>query len=402
MKLENDLGYGSIKANVAGERVKFPSVVAEQREQDIMAPVEFTDKASEDQYMADFLNRMDVTVSSSAVNQQGRFLIGEAAIKSGLPLTTFDINALTGKADSDLALIFTLSLIAGKAVKEAYKAGNDLSDPISVEVPLVTALPVQEGKKKGVKDQYKARYLDTSHQVTFHNFTDPVTVTIKFSQVSVANEGETAAVFIASNQNKKLTSGLKADFDKHFPDQKDDVTATDLISSQNKIILDIGGGTVDIIVIAGGRAVAAASASMNEGYDNALDEAVEYLKEQQYNFNDRTQLKEFLAQKVTGLSRKRHERVEEMVYKQVQPFSKRIVENVSKAAGKLSSGIEEVIAVGGGSIPMEEHSDLRERLVNKLKEFNGGDVIPVIFAPAEFAQTLNLDGLEYIQEHLTK
>lgn len=36
MIISNDLGYGSIKVNVEGEEKKFPSVLAIQREQDIL------------------------------------------------------------------------------------------------------------------------------------------------------------------------------------------------------------------------------------------------------------------------------------------------------------------------------------------------------------------------------
>src|SRR5699024_9759755 len=132
---------------VEGEEKKFPSVLAIQREQDILAPVEYEDQSEKDVYMKDFLNHMDVTVSSSSVKMQGRYLIGNAAIDSGLQLTSFDINSLSGKAGSDLSLIFTLSLAAGKRVKEAYESGEDLSNTLKTEVTLVTALPVKEGKK---------------------------------------------------------------------------------------------------------------------------------------------------------------------------------------------------------------------------------------------------------------
>ena len=395
MIISNDLGYGSIKVNVEGEEKKFPSVLAIQREQDILAPVEFEDQSEKDVYMKDFLNHMDVTVSSSSVKMQGRYLIGNAAIDSGLQLTSFDINSLSGKADSDLSLIFTLSLAAGKRVKEAYESGEDLSNTLKTEVTLVTALPVKEGKKKDVKDAYKNRYLGKVHQVTFHNFANPVTVSVTFKAVYVANEGETAALYIASNK-KELTNALKKDLDDNFPELSKFVSKEDIISSKNIGILDIGGGTVDIIIIINGKAVASASLSMNEGYDNALDEAVDYLTEHQYSFKDRTDLKEYLEQEATGLSKRRHEAVENMVYEQLDPFCDRIVDNVSKALNKAGAGIEEFICVGGGSIPMNAHSNLRSAMVEKLKQYNGGDIVPVLFAPDDQAQTLNLEGLKFI------
>ena len=44
MKVANDLGYGSVKANVDGENIKFPSVIAAERPQDVQAPMEFDSK----------------------------------------------------------------------------------------------------------------------------------------------------------------------------------------------------------------------------------------------------------------------------------------------------------------------------------------------------------------------
>lgn len=398
MIILNDLGYGSVKANLGNERIKYPSVMAVEREQDILAPTEFSNKTEEDTYMKDFLNRMDVTISSNSVKRQGRFLIGNAAVNSQLPLRKFDINDYSGKSDSDLSLIYTLSMIAGKSVQEAYEKGESLDKTLSATVNMVTALPVKEGKKKKVKNNYKSRYLNATHQVTFHNFVNPITVSIKFNEVLVANEGETAALHIAGN-DPEITKGLKNDLDNNFPEYKE-ISGEELIGSQNFIILDIGGGTVDIVVISNGKVVTSASLSMTEGYDNVLDDAVAVLQDNNYNFKDRTELKEFLNQKATGLSKRRHESVESIVYDQTEPFSDRIVDNVSKAVSLSGAGTEELIVVGGGSIPMNEHSQLRTKLVNKLRDFNGGETVPVLFAPKSKAQFMNLYGLEDIAKQV--
>ena len=155
MKVANDLGYGSVKANVDGENIKFPSVIAAERPQDVQAPMEFDSKQDQDAYMKDFLNNMDVSVSSNAVKTSGRFLIGNAAIDSGLSMRAFDVNDFTGKSETDLAIILTLSLIAGKKVKESYEAGQDLKETLKVKVNIATALPISEGKVNNAKDRYK-------------------------------------------------------------------------------------------------------------------------------------------------------------------------------------------------------------------------------------------------------
>ena len=127
MKTANDLGYGSVKAIIDDKEIQFPSVFTIEREQDIASPVEFESKSQKDEYMKEFLNHMDVTISSSSIKTPGRFLIGQNAVDQNLPLTHFDINDYAGKAESDYSLILTLSMIAGAAVEQAYEEGKDLS-----------------------------------------------------------------------------------------------------------------------------------------------------------------------------------------------------------------------------------------------------------------------------------
>ena len=48
---------------------------------------------------------------------------------------------------------------------------------------------------------------------------------------------------------------------------------------------------------------------------------------------------------------------------------------------------------------MKDQSQLRTKLDAKLKDFNGGQAVPVIWIDKKFAQVLNRDGLNYIVEH---
>ena len=79
-------------------------------------------------------------------------MVGNNASNSGLPLTSFDLNDLSGKSDVDLTVLLTLSLIAGNRVKKAYEKGESLNDPLKVEVSMTTALPILEGKQAGKSD----------------------------------------------------------------------------------------------------------------------------------------------------------------------------------------------------------------------------------------------------------
>lgn len=398
MKVANDLGYGSVKANIDGEDIKFPSVIASERPQDIQAPTEFDTKEEQNAYMKDFLNNMDVSVSSNSVKISGRFLVGNAAVDSGLPIRSFDVNDYTGKSKTDLAIILTLSMIAGKKVQEAYAAGQDLKEALKVKVNMATALPVSEGKVNNAKETYKDRYIGSTHTVTFHNFKDPITVTIEFNKVFVALEGETAQVLISSDY-EGLTKTIKEDFDKNYPELKDEIKATDLIKSRNVLGIDIGEGTTDVVAIINGKANSAASASLPQGYGNVLQDAVRVLQDQQMNFEERSQLQNFLSEKVSPLRRARQEKARQVVYSQIEPLADKIIDTVSQTM-RIAKDTELVYVYGGGSIPMMNESNLREELNEKLKSFSGGYDVPVVWINKKYAQYLNELGLKAVVEYL--
>lgn len=116
MNVANDVGYGFTKIKLENFAVKVPSVIAALQPQNINAPVTFDNTTDRDRYFADFLNHLDVSISSSEVASSQRYLVGQAAVDSQLPLTSFDVSDFGGKSEDDLSLILTLSLIAGKRV----------------------------------------------------------------------------------------------------------------------------------------------------------------------------------------------------------------------------------------------------------------------------------------------
>ena len=98
----NDAGNDSVKAELDGQLFEMPSVIAIQGSQDITEPVRFDNKEAEKTYMMDFMNHMDVSISSSSIKEQRRLLVGRAAVDSQLQLTGFDMSDLSGKSETDL------------------------------------------------------------------------------------------------------------------------------------------------------------------------------------------------------------------------------------------------------------------------------------------------------------
>lgn len=408
-KFANDLGYGAVKYKISKtdnkndgvlkEPDKISSVIAIEREQDIPNPIEFDDNDQKDQYMNDFLDHMDVTISSSSIKTQGRFLVGKAAIESRLPLEQFDINDLAGKAKNDLSLILSLSIIAANRVKEAYKNGEDLNETLKATVVMATALPVTEVKRNGTRDEYRDRYLNATHTVTFHNFVNPINVSIKFKKVYVAVEGETAQMFISFTKDKLFLSSLKKEYQKKYPDLSKKKPFEVILSSKNTISIDIGAGTTDVNVIVNGRANANISISVPYGYGSVLEDAVDVLQEKGYPILNRTQLEDFLKDN-DPLGEERRKRVEKVVQEQYETLSDRIVAAVSRSLRKSGASAQAVSVSGGGSIPMV-NSQLDRKLTEKINSYSGGNEdIPVLWIPKEYAQNMNCNGLEIVADHL--
>lgn len=116
-----------------------PSVVTRLAPENTALPKTFDHLDETTIYMQHFMDNLDVTIFRSAITEQGRFLIGNAAVRSQLPLQSFDVNDFAGKSEDDLALILTLSMIAGKTVKDAYEHEENLGNPLQFTVNMATA-----------------------------------------------------------------------------------------------------------------------------------------------------------------------------------------------------------------------------------------------------------------------
>ena len=217
INMANDLGYGSVKTLINNHSYLIPSTSATLRQQDEFQPTTFNNSAELADYMNHFMEHLDVSVQSSQVKETRRMFVGKEAIRSRLHADNFNVNNFQGKADTDLALILTLSAIAGETVKTKYQnmttaRKNRIKElPFSelyADVTMATALPITEAKKPGILEKYKQRYLnnDNEHLVIFHNFEKLITVHIKFKHVEIAYEGETALYRIRHANNSQAVS----------------------------------------------------------------------------------------------------------------------------------------------------------------------------------------------------
>lgn len=104
---------------------------------------------------------------------------------------------------------------------------------------------------------------------------------------------------------------------------------------------------------------------------------------------------------MSPLARKRQEHVRQTVFDQLDQLVDQIIDTASETMRHAGSAVELVYVYGGGSIPLRANTNMRERLVEKLKNFSGGYDIPVVWISATRAQTLNEDGLKLIVDNMS-
>lgn len=404
----NDLGNAALKWSIKNvtddqeyQEDKIPSVIAMQRPQNYEKPMRFNNMDEQDYYFDHLEDYMDITITSPSVKTQGRMFVGTKAIDSGLPTRMFDINDYAGKSQSDLSLILTLSRIATQVIKDEYKLNGteNLNSHLSADVIMTTALPIKEGKQKDVIDNYKNRYTKGKHLVNIYNFDQPITVELNFVDVYVGLEGEMAQ-FKIKYADEDLKAKIKKDFDESYPQLKDEITAEDLTSVKNVLGIDIGDGTTDKPITTNGKANANASTSLPVGYGSVLQDAVAILQDKGMNIASRGDLNSFLSTTPSPFVRDRYNLAKEVVNEQLSPLVDQIIDSTSETMRNSKTGIDLVFVYGGGSIPLREHTNMRDQLVSKLKGFSGGLDIPVVWIDPTRAQTLNEDGLQMYLDHL--
>jgi len=203
-----DIGNASIKA-IFHDNTKFciPNVIAkEERIRD------YIDLES------DPLEGIHVQITSSALKGgKGIYVAGELAMKYP---ENDELNSNSQKHDSDQSLVMLLLTVALHAAKDSP------SDAISAEYALGTGLPIEE-TKKGARDGFRQKLIDTVHQVEFLNTPKYFgkRVNLKFTDVIVSAEGLAAYMELAVQDNGKV--------------KDDDIT------NRTVQIWDIGGLTTD-------------------------------------------------------------------------------------------------------------------------------------------------------------
>ncbi len=394
MSVANDLGYGDVKININNTFIKQPSVVAEVQ-QVTSDPVVSTNDQAVAQVIKNLLDNLDITIDKK------RYLVGTAASNSTLPRKAFDINSGSGKANTELALILPLALIAAKKVQEAYDNQEDIFEPLKVDVVMTTALPITEigFGSSDTRDKFAQRFTAKKHIVILNTFDNPISVTISFKAVSVFKEGEVATAIAIPHGNEDLQKALINDIKKNYPDQA--TNAEQLIKTAKDVLgIDIGQGTTDLALTTKGKADVYNSESIPEGYGTVLRRAWKFLPRMQngYSLPDEVSLREILNSEPTNqIDKENKETALEAVQTSVPSLIDRIESGFNDALS-ANFDLEVVYIFGGGSIPLIKQTDLRNQLAESLQRKRSKALI--VWVGEKYAQKLNEMGLKLLVDDL--
>ncbi|MCR1904237.1 ParM/StbA family protein [Lactobacillus taiwanensis] len=395
MVVSNDLGYGAVKMSVDGQYIKEPSVVAEVQ-QITNDPINSSNEAEVERTISSLLDNLDVTVDKK------RYLVGAAASNSTLPRQQFDINSGRGKANTDLAMILPLSIIAAKKIQEAYNNEVDVFEPLKADVVMTTALPISEigFGNSDHREEFANRFTNKKHIIIFNNFDNPISVTLSFKAVKVFKEGEVATAIAIPHGPEKLRKALVSDIKKNYPEISENMAEELIANSKNVLGIDIGQGTTDLALTTKGNADVFNSVSISEGYGTVLRRAWQFLPrmDKGYYLPDTVALTEVInSEPINKVDRENKETALEAIQTSVPSLVGNIEEGFN-AALTANHALEVVYLFGGGSIPLIQQTDLRHQLVDSLQRKRSRAIL--VWVGEEYSQKLNELGLEMLANEI--
>ncbi len=387
-------GYGSDGAEIVDE-VDIPSGVAIiNRPLHLPTPDDQAVIEVQRSGEASLFNNLDVSFVSPMVPDQYRRLFGARGITADGSFEEFDVIGHRSKAEQPLSKALVMGLFAAKGLRDHVRITGALpaaDEVLSIEARVALALPITEYMHHRVA--YAAEFMNGTHTVTIHNSATPVTVKLKFVDVQVIAEGASAQYAITA-KGEPLMKVMLADVRKRGI-ALEGIEAADVLGAQHTIGIDVGEGTVNLVVFSNGKFNPDASTTFNKGYGSVLNRAISAMEASGYHsgFTSRKQLASYLQSVPSAMKRSQYAKVQTYVHSEIEFFADSVAEQFGRILAVVGPLTEVAYVYGGGSGPIKDA--LYPKLLAKVAEMSGDEEsgFPVLYLDATYSRHLNREGL---------
>lgn len=343
--------------------------------------------------LEDFSKSMEVVIKSTAIKSTAEYLVGESAINSGNALKSYNVEANTGKAESDITVIVPFTKIAYAALTHSVVKMKSIPSTINVNIThFITCLPIREYSNANKRELLRKKLTKGKHTVTVKSLKQDVKVVISFdsNNTSIYPEGIVAQI------------GLIYSSDNYPAYRNDDIynqspyaNGREYYQSGNTLLIDIGDGTTDISImddtypkkglgvntslsLGAGTAAAAASDQLSVDYP------------QIGHYNRSIFLEHALKDNKEGQTLR-----DKYLEPQINLLMNAIEAEAAKEFKKMNNDINTVVVLGGGAnlLTAKNKADFQAMLdsINPLSDHQ-----QIWWISSKYNQFLNLDGLRVL------
>lgn len=331
-----------------------------------------------DTLVANLHKNIIVNVSSKGIKHGGLFAVGDIANTlggSGLNIQQHK------KAEHDFTLIQPLAMIAANAIQSVYSQEKELPGSIALELEYATAIPVVDYSKVEAKS-LESRWTDAPHNlIVYIGENQQVQVTIKVKGAKAVQEGIPAFYAIVEG-----AAGLFKDYNNRYGTS---FTGEDF-AMRKMLFVDIGEGTLELIVIVDGKPVVIKSRGFRFGVGHAAEKALVMFKDVN-NFRAELTRPNFMK-KVLDKNDKWHVEANKALniatYEQEQKIYDAITDTIENV---LFSDLDDVVVFGGGT---NTFAGLKEKLIDYTDQYK----MRVLWIDGKEASLLNALGLHNLNE----
>jgi plasmid segregation protein ParM len=183
---------------------------------------------------------IDVTISSPALDEKMRIIVGQKVIEDQLDAIEMEINS--DKSTDEIPVLTTLSGLAIDAMREFPEQNKiEVSYDLSVALPIKTITPDKAEKNS-------KRFMGTHTVIYHHPSGRDVTVVIKIEFCKCLAEGAAAAWGVVYDENGELIERV---IETEVTEGKEIITENVTFEDKSQLHFDIGAGTTEIVVTEG-------------------------------------------------------------------------------------------------------------------------------------------------------